>query len=70
MLIKKIFKNSLKIIRANLQNSRIFLLLVLLAVVCHKNPTAPNIGTLTGTVLLEGQTDHSGISVALYPVRL
>jgi len=35
-------------------------------VTCYKNPTAPNTGTLTGTVLLEGQTDHSGITVGLY----
>ena len=33
---------------------------------CHKNPTAPKTGTLTGTVYLEGEQDHSGINVALY----
>ena len=33
---------------------------------CHKNPTAPKTGTLTGTVYLEGEQDHSGITVALY----
>jgi len=45
------------------------LLLTHFFLVCQKNPTAPETGTLTGTVLLEGQTDHSGITVALYPVR-
>ena len=35
-------------------------------ITCHKNPTAPKTGTLTGTVLLEGEQDHSGITVALY----
>jgi len=45
---------------------------VLTQLTCHKNPTAPNTGTLTGIVLLEGEPvcagrqDHSGISVALY----
>ena len=33
---------------------------------CHKKPTAPKTGTLTGTVYLEGEQDHSGITVALY----
>jgi len=28
--------------------------------------TTPNTGTLTGIVLLEGQTNHGGITVALY----
>ena len=37
-------------------------------VTCHKNPTEPKTGTLTGTVLLEGQTNHSGVTV-VYPVR-
>ena len=46
------------------------LLLTLFFIVCHKNPTAPNTGTLTGTVLLEGQTDHSGISVAFTPLDI
>ena len=35
-------------------------------VTCHKNPTAPKTGTLTGTVYVEGEQDHSGITVALY----
>ena len=35
---------------------------------CHKAPTAPNTGTLTGTVLLEGEQDHSGITVAFTPL--
>jgi len=33
---------------------------------CHKAPTAPNTGILTGTVLLEGEQDYTGITVALY----
>jgi len=33
---------------------------------CHKNRTESKTGTLTGTVLLEGKQDQSGISVALY----
>ncbi len=33
-------------------------------VTCHKNSTEPKTGTLTGTVLLEGEQDHSGITVA------
>ena len=33
---------------------------------CVKTPTTPETGTLTGMVKLEGQQDHSGISVALY----
>ena len=33
---------------------------------CNKTPTNPETGTLTGTVKLEGQTKHSGITVALY----
>ena len=55
-----------KIIRINLRNTRSFIVLVLFAVSCSKSPTNSRTGTLTGTVLLEGQTDHSGITVALY----
>jgi len=57
---------SIFLIRANLCYSRTFLVFVLLAVSCTKTPTDSRTGTLTGTVLLEGQTDHSGITVALY----
>ena len=56
----------IKKIRANLRNSRTILLFVLLAVSCSKSPTDSRTGSLTGTVLLEGQTNHSGITVALY----
>ena len=45
---------------------KIFPILTLLFMGCSKSPTTPETGTLTGTVLLEGQTDHSGITVALY----
>jgi len=62
-----------KTIRANSHNSRTFVLFVLFAVFsCSKSPTDSRSGTLTGTVLLEGQPvcagrqDHSGITVALY----
>jgi hypothetical protein len=41
-------------------------LIPLLAGVCTKNPTSSLTGTLTGTVKLEGQRDHSGVTVALY----
>ena len=72
-------KNNLNKIRVNLRNSRTlfrnifrvilcfsWVLLVFFAVSCTKSPTEPKTGTLTGTVYLEGQTDHSGITVALY----
>jgi len=73
-MTKKSIKNFLNIIRANLRNlpavclvgSRTFLLLVLLAVVCHKSPTDSRTGTLIGTIFLEDQTNHSGITVAHY----
>jgi len=45
---------------------KIFPILILLFLCCSKQPMSPETGTLTGTVYLEGQTDHSGISVALY----
>jgi len=45
---------------------KISLLLILLFVYCSKQSTSPEMVTLTGTVKLEGQQDHSGISVALY----
>ena len=41
-------------------------ILSLLILSCAKSPTSPNTGTLTGTVLLEGEEDHSGITVAFY----
>ena len=62
----KSIKNILSLIRANSRNSRTFVLFVLFAVSCSKSPTDSRTGTLTGTVLLEGQTDHSGITVTLY----
>ena len=40
--------------------------ILLLLCACGEPPTAPETGTLTGKVTLEGQTNHSGISVALY----
>ena len=43
-----------------------FLLLVLMLDACHKGPTEAKTGTLTGKVLLEGETDHYGITVANY----
>jgi hypothetical protein len=33
---------------------------------CTKQPTAPNTFSLAGMVHLEGQEDHSGVTVALY----
>ena len=45
---------------------KIFLIFILLLMSCSKQPTSPETGTLTGTVYLEAQTDHSGITVALY----
>jgi hypothetical protein len=33
---------------------------------CSKNPTNPETFSLAGTVRLEGQEDHSGVTVALY----
>jgi len=40
--------------------------ILLLLCACGKSPTGPETGTLTGTILLEGQQDHSGVTVALY----
>ena len=57
-----------KTIRANSCNSRTFFFLFLFAVSCSKSPTDSRTGTLTGTVLLEGQTNHSGITVAFTPL--
>jgi len=73
-MLFKTLKNIHSLIRENLCNSwtvclcnsRIFFFIFLFAVSCHKSPTSPDTGTLTGTVLLEGETDHSGIIVALY----
>ena len=45
---------------------KIFLISILLLMSCSKQPTSPETGSLTGTVKLEGQTNHSGITVALY----
>ena len=50
-----------------IQTTLTLLIICFIALVtCHKNPTEPKTGTLTGTVLLEGEQDHSGITVALY----
>jgi len=57
---------SQKTIRVNSRNSRTFFFLFLLAVSCSKSPTDSRTGSLTGIVYLENQTDHSGITVALY----
>ena len=45
---------------------KIYPVLILLFLCCSKQPTSPETGPLTGTVLLEAQTNHSGITVALY----
>ncbi|OFZ18299.1 MAG: hypothetical protein A2Z20_11685 [Bdellovibrionales bacterium RBG_16_40_8] len=46
---------------------RYFLLTILsLSLACTKQPTNPDTFSLSGTVTLEGQIDHSGITVALY----
>ena len=46
---------------------RYFLLTILsLSLACSKHPTAPDTFSLAGTVHLEGQEDHSGVTVALY----
>ena len=45
---------------------KIFPILILLLTSCSKSPTSTATGTLTGMVKLEGQQNHSGISVALY----
>src|SRR4030066_92417 len=46
---------------------RYFLLTILsLSLACSKHPTAPDTFSLSGTVHLEGQEDHSGVTVALY----
>ncbi len=44
--------------------------ILLLLCACGKSPTAPETGTLTGKVTLEGQTNHSGISVAFTPLDM
>jgi hypothetical protein len=46
---------------------RYFLLTILsLSFACTKQPTAPDTFSLAGTVHLERQEDHSGVTVALY----
>ena len=45
---------------------KIFPILILQFMSCSKQPTSPETGSLTGAVLLEGQTNHSNITVALY----
>jgi hypothetical protein len=46
---------------------RYFLLTILsLSFACSKSPTPPDTFPLSGTVHLEGQEDHSGVTVALY----
>jgi len=44
--------------------------MVLTALLCLpacKQNTKPELGIITGTITLDGQTDHSGISVAVFP---
>jgi len=46
---------------------RYFLITILsLSLACTKQPTAPDTFSFSGTVHLEGQEDHSGVTVALY----
>ena len=45
---------------------KIFSILILLHISCSKQPTSPETGSITGKVFLEAQTNHSGITVALY----
>jgi hypothetical protein len=46
---------------------RYFLLTILsLSLACTKHATSPSTFSLSGTVHLEGQEDHSGVMVALY----
>jgi hypothetical protein len=46
---------------------RYFLLTILsFSLACSKSPTSPDTFSLSGTVHLEGQEDHSGVTVALY----
>ena len=45
---------------------KIYTILILLFLYCSKQPTSPETGSITGKVYLEGQTKHSGITVALY----
>jgi hypothetical protein len=79
LLMKKLYLKNLKIIRDHSRHSRTIkfamirairgLLLFFLA--CSKTPTSPSTFSLSGTVHLEGQQDHSGVTVALYhPVEL
>ena len=54
------------IIHAN-QTMRYFLLTILsLSLACTKQPSAPDTFSLSGTVHLEGQDDHSGVTAVLY----
>ena len=49
----------------------LFLIILSIAISCSKTPTPPDTFSLSGTVHLEGQEDHSGVTVALYnPVEL
>jgi hypothetical protein len=69
----KINKTS-KTIRDNLRHSwtvkfaliRVIRGLLLFFLACTKQPTSPDTFSLSGTVHLEGQQDHSGVTVALY----
>ena len=44
----------------------LFLTTLSIAIACSKHPTAPDTFSLSGAATLEGKTDHSGITVALY----
>src|SRR3990172_1761494 len=44
----------------------LFLTILSIAISCSKTPISPDSFSLSGTVHLEGQADHSGVTVALY----
>src|SRR3990172_2233001 len=44
----------------------LFLTILSIAISCSKTPISPDTFSLSGTVHLEGQEDHSGVTVALY----
>ena len=54
------------LIHANQTMRYLFLTILSIAISCTKQPSAPSTFSLSGTVHLEGQEDHSGVTVALY----
>ncbi len=68
-LLSLIFKTLSSLI---LRSVLIFNLVSLIFVFsCSKDSTSPQTITISGTVTLQGQTDHSGVTVSLYrPVQL